>query len=233
MPGILVQDPAQCAAGQTSCVREIKSAVEVAGSDRTRFVVDDGVRVSETINGGAFSDPDIFFNGTEWVLYVSRGPSVHAYSFPLLQGSCAFGGIVSNNLGGVPAGLRVADGLIATYVHSLVGASVEIRRANSTTDASAITTFQTALTAQSIGLGNHAESPGLALNTSGIACATCSDSSAAAATSTVPTASSGAAPTQSNVKMGSACSKAGLSSKLGKIILVCKQSGKKLVWAKS
>lgn len=233
LPGIPGQDPAQCASGQASCVREIKSAVEVAGSDGTRFVVDDGVRVSETISSGAFSDPDIFFNGSEWVLYVSRGPSVHAYTFPSLQGSYAFRGIVSNNLGGVPAGLQLADGSIVTYVHSSVGASVEIRRANSTAGISAIASFQTALTAQSIGLGSHAESPGLALNTSGIACATCSNSSSAVTTSTVPTASSVAAPTQSNVRIGSACSKAGSTTKLGKIKLVCKKSGKKLVWAKS
>ena len=37
LPGIPGQDPASCAAGQASCVREIKTAVEVAGRDATRF----------------------------------------------------------------------------------------------------------------------------------------------------------------------------------------------------
>ena len=61
LPGVPGQDPAQCAAGESSCVRQIRSAVEVAGSDGTRFTVEAGARISETITGGTFSDPDIFF----------------------------------------------------------------------------------------------------------------------------------------------------------------------------
>lgn len=80
LPSIMGQDPAQCAQGESSCVRQIRSAVEVAGSDGSQFTVDAGSRVSETITSGSFSDPDIFYNGTEWVIYVSRGPSVHAYT---------------------------------------------------------------------------------------------------------------------------------------------------------
>ena len=227
LPGIPGQDPAQCAAGEASCVRQIRSAVEVPGSDGTRFTVDAGARITETITGGAFSDPDIFFNGTEWVLYVSRGPSVHAYASASLQGSYAFRGVVSNNLGGVPAGLRLNDGTIATYVHTSLGGSTEIRRATSATGTSSIGGFVTALTGQSLGLGAHAESPGLALNVPGIDCASCSTSSTTpTATTTAPSTSSGA------VRIGASCSKAGATARSRKTKVVCKKSGKKLVWAK-
>ena len=228
LPGIPGQDPAQCAAGQASCVREIKSAVEVAGSDGTKFELDAGARVTETITSGAFSDPDIFYNGTEWVLYVSRGPSVHAYTSSTIQGSYTFRGVVSNNLGGVPAGLQLADGSIATYVHTSSGVSTEIRRATSATGAAAIASFQTTVTAQSMGLGNHAESPGLALNTAGIACASCASSSGSSG-STVTTI---AASASSSARVGGACSRAGATASVGKTKLICKKSGKKTVWVK-
>ena len=224
LPGVPGQDPAQCATGESSCVRQIRSAVEVAGSDGTRFTVDAGARISETITGGAFSDPDIFFNGTEWVLYVSRGPSVHAYTSASLQGSYAFRGVVSNNLGGVPSGLRLNDGSVATYVHTSAGSSTEIRRATSATGTASIGSFLTTLTGQSLGLGTHAESPGLALNVAGIECSSCSTGSTA--TTTAPSS------TTSSIRIGATCPKAGATSTSGKTKVVCKKSGKKLIWAK-
>jgi hypothetical protein len=235
LPGIGGQDPAACAPGESSCVRQIRSAVEVAGSDGTQFTVDAGARVTETITSGSFSDPDIFFNGSEWVLYVSRGPSVHAYTSSTLQGSFVYQGIVSNLIGGVPSGLRLPDGSVATYVHSNVGASTEIRRATTATGTTRITAFQTVLTAQSLGLGSHAESPGIAVNTAGLSCATCA---AGATSTTVPTTSpnttaaptSGVSPT--SARSGSACSKLGATAKSGKIILVCRKVGKKTIWVK-
>lgn len=228
LPGVPGQDPARCAAGEAFCVRQIRSAVEVAGSDGTRFTVDSGARVSETITGGAFSDPDIFFNGTEWVLYVSRGPSVHAYTSTNLQGSYVFRGVVSNNLGGVPAGLRLNDGTVVTYVHTSVGSSTEIRRAASSSGISSIGTFQTALTGQAFGLGTHAESPGLALNAVGIDCTACSSTS----TSTPTPTTSAPNVTARIIRIGASCPKVGATSTAGKTKVVCRKSGKKLVWAK-
>ena len=226
LPGIMGQDPAQCARGESSCVRQIKSAVEVAGSDGTQFTVDAGARVSETISSGSFSDPDIFYNGSEWVVYVSRGPSVHAYTSSSIQGAYVSRGIVSNNLGGVPSAMQLSDGSIATYVHSSVGSSTEIRMATSASGIAAIASFQTVVTAQSIGLGTHAESPGVALNVSGISCAACTPASSVTTTSTSTTVAAVAA------RVGGACSKAGLTATVGKTRLVCKKSGKRLVWAK-
>ena len=228
LPGIPGQDPAQCGAGQTSCVREIKSAVEVAGSDGTRFDLDAGARISETITTGAFSDPDIFFNGTEWVLYVSRGPSVHAYTSTSLQGSYTFRGVVSNGAGGVPAGIQLTDGAIATYVHTSTGGLTDIRRGTSATGVTAITSFQTTLTAQSLGLGNHAESPGLAVNTAGISCSVCGTTGGSSSNTTTTSVS----PTTGAVRVGGSCTKVGATATVGKTRVVCKKSGRKTTWVK-
>jgi len=185
-------------------VRQIKSAVEVAGSDGAQFAVDDGARITETISNSSFSDPDIFFNGTQWVLYISKGPTVHAYTSTSLQGTYAFKAVVSNNLGGVPAGLQMADGSVATYVHRSTGSASEIRRATSATGDSSIASFATVLTAQALGLGNNAESPGLALNVAGIACASCLTQTSTTTATTAPvTTGSGA----SNSKITISCVK--------------------------
>lgn len=237
LPGVPGQDPAQCAQGESSCVRQIRSAVEVAGSDGTQFTVDAGARVTETITSGAFSDPDIFFNGTEWVLYVSRGPSVHAYTSSTLQGTFGNKTVVSNNLGGVPGALVLANGTVATYVHTSSGSSTEIRMGTSATGTTAIASFQTALTGQSVGLGSHAESPGVAPNTAGIACAAC-----AATTTTAPSMPTASAPSSllatapatkvTPARLGAKCTKVGQLATSGKTKLKCKKVGKKLVWAK-
>ena len=209
LPGIPGQDPAGCAQGESSCVRQIKSAVEVAGSDGAQFIVDDGARITETISNSSFSDPDIFFNGTQWVLYISKGPTVHAYTSTSLQGTYAFKAVVSNNLGGVPAGLQMADGSVATYVHRSTGSASEIRRATSTTGDSSIASFATVLTAQALGLGNNAESPGLALNVAGIACASCltQSSTTTATTTTATTAPATSGSGASNAKITISCVK--------------------------
>lgn len=244
LPGVPGQDPAQCAQGESSCVRQIRSAVEVAGSDGTQFTVDAGARVTETITSGAFSDPDIFFNGTEWVLYVSRGPSVHAYTSSTLQGTYGNKTVVSNNLGGVPGALVLANGNIATYVHTSSGSSTEIRMATSATGTTAIASFQTAFRADSVGLGSHAESPGVAPNTAGIACAACAATTVtttpATPTASVPSSLLATAPATKSVttpkvtpaRLGAKCTKVGQLATSGKTKLKCKKVGKKLVWAK-
>ena len=227
LPGIMGQDPAQCASGESSCVRQIKSAVEVAGSDGSQFAVDSGARVTETITSGSFSDPDIFYNGSEWVLYVSRGPSVHAYTSSSLQGSFGYRGVVSNLLGGVPSAIQLSDGSIATYVHTSVGSSTEIRLATTASGVTTISSFQTTLTAQSLGLGSKAESPGVALNSSGIACSACATTAAATTTTTTTAVAAGG-----SARIGGTCTRAGATATSGKTKLVCKKSGKRLVWVK-
>lgn len=184
LPGIMGQDPAACAPGEISCTRQIKSAVEVPGSNGTVFRADSGARVSETITGGTFSDPDIFYNGSEWVLYVSRGQSINAYTSANLQGDFSFRGPVSQNQGGVGSGMPTSQGGVQTFAHSSTRDSTVIVRGESATGTTPIATFATVITGPSIGLGNYVASPGVALNSPGITCELCNASSSAQ-TSTV------------------------------------------------
>ncbi len=182
LPGIMGQDPAACAPGEGSCTRQIKSAVEVPGSNGTVFRADSGVRVSETITGGTFSDPDIFFNGSEWVLYVSRGQSINAYTSADLQGTFSYRGPVSQNQGGVGSGMPTSQGGVQTFAHSSTRDSTVIVRGESATGTTPIANFATVITGPSIGLGNYVASPGVALNTPGITCGLCNASSAQTST---------------------------------------------------
>ena len=123
------------------------------------------------------------------------------------------------------------DGTIATYVHTSVGGSTEIRRATSATGTSPIASFQTSLSGQSLGLGTHAESPGIAVNTAGIECSACATSTAT--TTTAPTATTtSTAPASSTARLGASCTRAGATATVGKTRLICRKSGNKTVWVK-
>ena len=81
--GIIGQNPASCAPEETTCVKHFHSAVEVEGSDGTAFVAEPGDRVQVTIHmPGSASDPDIFYDGSRYVLYISRGANVQVYTSP-------------------------------------------------------------------------------------------------------------------------------------------------------
>ena len=173
LPGIIGQDPARCAPGQGSCVKSIKSAVEVPGSAGTEFVPDAGVRVQESISQGSFSDPDVFFNGSNWVLYVSRGPSIDSYTSSELIGSYSTSGPVSVGDGGVGSGVEASPGQVQTFVHSSQRASSVIKRGVSTTGTTLIGDFAAVLSGSDVGLSDYVASPGVAVNTEGLACPSC------------------------------------------------------------
>ena len=107
--GIFGQDPAQCAPAEPSCTKLFHSATEVAGSDGTDFVVNPGDRPAVTIgNPGSASDPDLYSDYSRFVLYISRGASVQAFTSGSLHGVYTIvpalpGGILTTR-GGVPAG---------------------------------------------------------------------------------------------------------------------------------
>ncbi|MFQ5343854.1 MAG: hypothetical protein ACE5F6_20110, partial [Anaerolineae bacterium] len=172
--GIIGQDPAGCAPGEGICVKHFHSAVEVAGSDGTAFVAQAGDRVQVTLNGsGSASDPDIFYDGTRYVLYISRGASVQVYTSPTLHGSYTLSDALPDGYlvhgGGVPSGhFEPATSRYWTYVHTVEGV---IRRATHTSLDAMLddSDFATVLTGSSIGLGDsyRVESPGFAVNTTG------------------------------------------------------------------
>lgn len=164
LPGQVGSDPAGCG-GAPSCVREIRSAIEVPGSDGTSFTPNSAPHISVTLTVGAFSDPDVFFNGSTWVLYVSRGRSSEAYASSDLLGSYTKVGDITNNQGGVPAGIRMANGSVLT----LVSADPNILSGTSTNGTVSLNGALTTSASPALVPGSTlVGSPGLGVNTAGI-----------------------------------------------------------------
>ncbi len=179
--GQMGMDPAGCSASETSCVREIGSATEVQGSDGSEFTLDEGQRASATIDPSSqiksFSDPDIFFDGGQYVLYISHGPSTSVWVSKDLHGEYVQEpslpqGMLTTNTGGVPAGyFDPANGEYWTYAHVDLQGQTIIRRAihpdlyKPLNEAD----FDTVITGESIGLGASfiVASPGFAVNMPG------------------------------------------------------------------
>lgn len=133
-----VGDPATCAGGTTSCTKAFGSAVEVAGSDGTAFIAQEGSRVEVALDtsGGvdAASDPDVFKVPGGYVIYVSRGADVQAFISTTLHGSYApMPGLTDAYLhrqgeGGVPAGIYDEDtDSYWTLAHRNFGAAGQTR----------------------------------------------------------------------------------------------------------
>lgn len=163
-------------------------ATEVIDSDGTKFVTSGtAVEVVSGVAGtlGSATDPDIFWNGSTWVLYVSVGSNVVSFTSSDLTGPYdpASATVVSDQSGGVPAGIVGTNG-VWTYVnYGPARDDVLIRRAVSSTGTTKIaeSSFATVLTGAPYSAGT-AESPGLAANVEGIACTSgCTSSSSAEA----------------------------------------------------
>lgn len=177
LPTQAASDPAGCG-NQSTCVREIHYAVEVAGSGGTRFD-DKGIAASKKlVSPQTFSDPDIFFNGSQWVLIVSEGPSVEAFTSSTLESSYTSAGVISKNSGGVPAGFRDPSSgqiwIFTTKDIDTAGSSV-IRRTVSTTGTEELNNFEIVIDS-SIYQGKKlttVASPSLAINNQGAPCPTC------------------------------------------------------------
>ena len=124
MPGVMGQDPARCAPGETQCTKLFRSAVEKEGSDGEEFTATEGNRVEVTIQKDVASDPDIFFDGKQYVLYISRGQSVEVYTSDDLFGSYAQVDALPDDFlvqeaGGVPSGFFDTEtSEYWTYVHT-------------------------------------------------------------------------------------------------------------------
>jgi len=183
--GIPGQDPAQCAPGQTSCVKHFHSATEVPGSDGAAFVAEPGDRVAITLRPNpvdSASDPDIFYDGERYLLYISGGNSIQVYTSPTLHGSYTLlttlpDGYLTRNTGGIGSGyFDPITQRYWTYTHTLQGI---IRQAVHSDLDKPLTEgdFATIITGSNIGLGSswRVESPGFAVNTAGLAAASSAD----------------------------------------------------------
>ena len=90
-------DPAQCpdtdgdGLPDYPCTKEFRSATEVSGSNGTKFSQDLGLRYDVTITASDpvaqfASDPDIFRDGSQYVLLISRGQNTQVFTSPNLRG---------------------------------------------------------------------------------------------------------------------------------------------------
>ena len=169
LPGQPGSDPASCGT-QPSCTREIRSALEIPQSQGGQFAVNPVAHVSVTIDqscrGGDcfFSDPDIFFNGKSWVLYISRGRSTDAYISEDINGPFDYASRVSDNSGGVPAGIWDPErNTVLTYVSN--GQKGTILTAASVDGLSPLRSFTEAFSGAALPFKSDlVGSPGIAIN---------------------------------------------------------------------
>ena len=169
LPGQPGGDPASCGT-QPSCTREIRSALEIPQSQGGQFAVNPVAHVSVTIDqscrGGDcfFSDPDIFFNGKSWVLYISRGASTDALISKDINGPFDYASKVSDNSGGVPAGIWDPErNTVLTYVSN--GQKGTILNAASVDGLSMLSSFSEVLNGAMLPFESGlVGSPGLAIN---------------------------------------------------------------------
>lgn len=167
-------DPAGCPAGQSTCVKRFGSATEVTGSDGTEFTLDDGDRATVTLGASgplrSASDPDIFFDGTQYVMYLSHGPSISVWTSANLRGTYTKLTDLANNTGGVPSGyFDATTRTYWTYSHTVKDGIAVIRRAVHSDFSRPLSEsdWVTVLTGPSVGLTatTNVESPGFAVNT--------------------------------------------------------------------
>jgi hypothetical protein len=171
-------DPAGCMPDQTKCENRIGSATEVEGSDGLNFVVDEGDRATVTISPSGpirtASDPDIFFDGKQYVLFIAYGPSISLWTSPELRGTYSQSaklsdGMLTNNSGGVAAGyFDQVTQQYWTFAHisdqnqkTLIRRAVHENLSRQISDSDWV-----AITSESLGLTatTNIESPGFAVN---------------------------------------------------------------------
>ncbi|MBM4424909.1 MAG: hypothetical protein FJ030_16230 [Chloroflexi bacterium] len=172
-------DPAHCQPQEATCEKRFGSATEMEGSDGASFAVDEGDRATVTLSTtGAIrtaSDPDIFFDGAQYVLYISYGPSTSVWAATELRGTYArmstpANGLLSNGTGGIASGYFDPDtGQYWTYSHApRPNEATAIRRAAHAgfSRQLGIQDWSVALSGASLGLTDttNIESAGFAVN---------------------------------------------------------------------
>ena len=175
----IMGDPAGCG-GVYPCYKYFRSATETGSQGRT-FVQDSGYRMMVTIASAAdpvgimASDPDIFYDGSNYYQLVARGMKVQIFTSTTLTGSYTpvvgslTDGVLVNGTSGVAAGhYDSATAKYWLYAHDALSPSV-IRMAvvNNLTTTLYNTDFATVLNVFSAGLNplNYSvSSPGFHAN---------------------------------------------------------------------
>ncbi len=104
-------------------------AEEVLGSDGTCFQYKAQIASTE---GQSFhiTDPDLFFDGVNFILYTSSGPNTHAFASSSIDGSYSYvHQVATSSGGGVPSGVLDDSGQVMTYANNDSGGPIEIYRA--------------------------------------------------------------------------------------------------------
>jgi len=163
------QDPAGCQS--YPCDKYFDSATEVLGSDGSQFVKQSGHRTVITLSSGTASDPDIFYDGNNYIMYISRGGSTYACQDNSLHGTYTVMPNLINGMltsqGGVPCGFYdPISGNYWTYVHANVSGSVVIKQAIHADFNSTLNNFNTVISGPIIGEPSttKTESPGFCTN---------------------------------------------------------------------
>jgi hypothetical protein len=159
-------DPATCTT--YPCTKNFKSATEVSGSNGTQFVVNTGVRLAINLTANSASDPDIYYDGTKYILYISSGTNTLAYTSTTMHGTYTAIPTLTNAIltgdGGIGSGyFDPITNNYWTYVHTNAG---EIKQKVHASLSTAITGFTTVINFATAGLasGALAQSPGICKN---------------------------------------------------------------------
>ena len=222
---VLVYVPSMQAIDPSSPTRTILLAIEDKDSDGASFTYSGDAIVISTASlpvRGDATDPDIYWDGSRWVLLVSLGGNTVAYSSANLLGpyEASTLTVVSQNNGGVPSAVLSTDNsTVFTYVNAGDRDNVSIRLGTSVAPPSLISSWSVVIPASQFGTAS-AESPGVSLNSVGI---TCGAGCAATTASTTATTKAG--------KPGSRCTKAGAKGTYNGTPLTCRKKKGKLVWS--
>ncbi len=164
-------DPAGCPT--LPCTKYFDSAVEIDGSDGTMFRLQDGHRAEIQLeqSPASASDPDIFYDGSQYILYISQGANTLAYHGDSLHGSyvpiSSINGVLTHE-GGVPCGYYDPDTQqYWTYVHGNDAGSTVIKRAVHSDFSMQPNNFTTVINYSLIGdpMTTTSESPSICVNT--------------------------------------------------------------------
>ena len=222
---VLVYVPSMQAIDPNSPTRTILLATEDKGSDGANFTyAGDAITIpiASLPVAGDPTDPDIYWDGTRWVLLVSLGGNAVAYTSSNLLGPYdpSTMTVVSRNSGGVPSAVLSTDNAtVFTYVNTGERDKVSINLGASVAPPSLISSWSVVIPASQFGTAS-AESPGVSLNTAGIACGV---GCAATSASTTTVAKAG--------KPGSRCTRAGSKGAYNGATLTCRKKKGMLVWS--
>ncbi|MCX6153050.1 MAG: T9SS type A sorting domain-containing protein [Candidatus Kapabacteria bacterium] len=170
--GLFGQDPAGCKT--YPCVKFFDSAIEEDAADGKKFRLVPGHRLTIVLQNGSASDPDIFYDGKDYILYISRGANTYAYHSSSLQGNYNVFQNLTNSLltsaGGVACGYYDSTTKkYYSYIHTNENGTTLIKVAVHQDFNSQLspTDFKPAIsgTLMNLGANSNCESPGITLNT--------------------------------------------------------------------